>query len=170
MRLLPAVLLLAPLVAPLAATVAAHAEGHAVTIRNGAADTVRGVQIGPAGRLGENRMRSQLPPGAEARITYSTGCQADLRLTYASGQTEDHAGLDVCTDPRIVAGQAGVAGPATTPASSPPVSAPVSAIAARSPAAPHPGSPAKPATVQIDKTPLPPWTGRSITRRFGGMD
>lgn len=164
MRLL-ALMLLAPL--------AAHAEGHAVTIRNGAAETLRAVQIGPSGRLGENRMRSQLPPGAEARITYSTGCQADLRLTYASGQTEDHAGLDVCTDPRIVAGQAGTPGTAVAPAAAPATStAPVSAIAARSPAVPAPGTAAKPtpAAVQVSKTPLPPWTGRSITRRFGGMD
>lgn len=143
----------------------ARAQSHAVTVRNGAADTIRAIQIGPAGRLGENRMRSQLPAGAEARITYSTGCDADVRLTFASGQTEDHAGLDVCTDPRIIAGQAGAAGPVAQ--------APVAGGGPRggvqtAATAPGRGKPA--AAAPIDKTPVPPWTGRSITRRFGGMD
>lgn len=135
------------------------AAAGSVTVRNGGAETVSGIHMSAAGSgsVGENRMRSQLPPGAEARITYSTGCRADVRIAFSSGRTEDHAGLDVCTDPRITTGQNGVAGPAMTAtpvlAGSPPK--------ATSQPAPIP---AKAAAV------VPPWTGKSITKRFGGLD
>lgn len=151
----------------------AHADTHSVTVRNGAADTIRGIQIGPAGRLGENRMRSQLPPGAEARVTYSTGCQADVRLTYASGQTEDHAGLDLCSDPRIVAGQSGTAGPVgavSTPISAPGAGRSGSGGASGAQSGSQAGAKPSVTSPQVAKIPVPPWTGRSITRRFGGME
>ncbi len=150
-----ALLLLLPL--------SARAETHAVTIRNGADETIRSVGMAPAGqgKVGPNRMQSQLPPGAAARITYSTGCRADIRLGYASGRTEDHLDVDVCSEPRITAGQDGVAGldspPSATRASI--STAPVSASRRSAPAIAKPSLPA-----------VPPWTGKSITKRFGGLD
>ena len=140
------------------------ANAGSVTVRNGTSETIRGIHMAPAGSgsVGDNRMRSQLPPGAEARITYSTGCRADVRLAFASGRTEDHPGVDVCADSRITAGQEGTAGPA---------------MAAASPAAPStratPASATTPISASLRRAPppvVPPWTGRSITRRFGGMD
>ncbi len=142
----------------------ALAHAGSVTVRNGSGETISGIHMAPSGSgaVGENRMRSQLPPGAEARITYSTGCQADVRIAYASGRTEVFAGLDVCVDARVVAGSGGVAGPAMAPGASSPAPAPA-----------RPGGGSAPAVAQPAKAPqpaVPPWTGRSLTRRFGGME
>lgn len=151
MRIPLALLLLAPTLA--------QAEGHGITVKNSQGETIRGIHIAPAGSgsAGENRLRSQLPAGAEARISYNTGCRADIRLNFDNGRTEDHKDVDVCTDPRIIAGQEGVAGPAMTPT-------------ARGAAGPAARTPAPTAT-QVAKGPVvPPWTGHSITKRFGGLD
>ena len=126
----------------------AHADTHAVTIRNGTSETIRGVALAPPGSAapGQNRLVSQLPPGSEGRFTYSTGCPADLRITFESGRTEDHRGIDVCSDPRVIAGQEGVAGPAGAP------------VAPGTPA-----KPGKPGTTVASSVPLkpppvvPPW-------------
>ena len=144
-----AALLLALLATP------ALADSHAVIVRNGTSEIVRDIRMGPVGgAVGENRMRSQLPPGAEARISYSTACRADLRLVFAGGRTEDHHDIDVCGDTRVVAGQEGVAGPAQ----------PAHATGST-------GRPATPvAAITQPPPPVPPWTGHSITKRFGGMD
>jgi len=153
----------------------ARAETHGVTIRNGGGETIRGISFGG----GESRLRRDLPVGAEARITYSTGCRADIRIAYASGRTEEHPGVEVCADPRIVAGQDGTPGAAMAPV--PAVAAAAGAAAAG--AAPGGAAPGKTASAGKLATPasaalpakapgpvVPPWTGKSITKRFGGME
>ena len=134
---------------------AAWAEAHAITVVNHAGATIRSIQIGPAGAgsFGANRLRSQLPPNAEARIGYSVGCPADLRLGFDDGRVEDHLGLDACSDPRVLTGSnAGAPGPAP-----------------RRAAAPKPQAVAVPVARAAPVT-VPPWSGRSITKRFGGLD
>ena len=148
----------APVLLVLLMSSPAWADSHGVTVQNATGETIRSIQIAPTPGAGENRLRSQLPPGASGRIAYSTGCQATLRIGYESGRTEDHAGLDICSDPRVIAGTDGVAGPATAAT-----------------ALPRPASNAlKPvAATKVELAPppvVPPWTGRSITKRFGGMD
>ena len=142
---------------------AAWADTHSVTIRNGGGETIRGIYFGSAP---DSRLRRELPPGAEARITYSTSCRADIRISYASGRTEDHPGIDVCSDPRLVAGQDGTAGPMMAVPAQP--STRPADPRASGPAA----SPAKAVTTPAKAPPpmVPPWTGKSITKRFGGMD
>lgn len=155
-------LLFGPLLAMLAAS-PAWADSHGVTIQNASSETIRLVQISPTAGSGENRLRSQLPPGASGRITYSTGCQANVRIGYESGRTEDHGNIDVCSEPRVVAGTDGVAGPMVAPTA--------------------PGTPARPGTATVNPLKsvaskvalapppvVPPWTGKSITKRFGGME
>lgn len=134
---------------------AAWAEAHAITVVNHAGETIRSIQIGPAGAgsFGANRLRSQLPPSAEARIGYSAGCPADLRLGFEGGRTEDHLGLDACSNPHVVTGSSTPVSAAPTP---PRASPPKHQVAA-------PSTRAEPVTV-------PPWNGHSITKRFGGMD
>lgn len=133
----------------------AWAEAHAITVVNHAAGTVRSIQIAPAGAasFGANRLRSQLPPNAEARIGYSAGCPADLRLGFDDGRTEDHLGLDACSDPHVLTGS----------------SAPVATSAAPGRAAADRHRVAVPAARPAPVT-VPPWSGRSITKRFGGLD
>jgi hypothetical protein len=146
-----ALLLLALMAAP-----PALADTHSVTVTNTGVETIRSIAVGAGG---ENRLRSQVPPGAQARVTYSTGCTADVRIGYDSGRMETFAGVDICSDPRIATGQ-GVLGGAAAPG------------AAQVAAAPRP-APGKAASVATAKPPLPavpPWTGKSITKRFGGMD
>ncbi len=134
---------------------AAWAEAHAITVVNHAGATIRSIQIGTAGAgsLGANRLRSQLPPNAEARIGYSMGCPADLRLGFDDGRTEDHLGLDACSDPHVLTG--------STAATA--VAAPSRNTAPKHQAAVVPVARAAPVTV-------PPWSGHSITKRFGGLD
>ncbi len=138
----------------------ARADSHAVTVQNGTAETIRSIVISPTAGTGDNRLRSTLPPGAVGRLTYSTGCQANVRIGFESGRTEDHAGVDVCSDPRIVAGTQGVAGPAEATTLKPAVAAPVS----------KPGGGAATQVVVAPRPAVPPWTGKSITKRFGGME
>lgn len=134
---------------------AAWAEAHAITVVNHAGATIRSIQVGPAGTgsLGANRLRSQLPPNAEARIGYSAGCPADVRLGFDDGRTEDHLGLDACSDPHVLTGNAAAAASAV----------PSRAAAPKHQAAAVPAARAVPVTV-------PPWSGHSITKRFGGLD
>ncbi len=133
---------------------AAWAEAHAITVVNHAGVTIRSIQIGPAGAgsLGANRLRSQLPPNAEARIGYSSGCPADLRLGFDDGRTEDHLGLDACSDPHVLTGSS--AAVAASPAPS------------RAAAPKHQAVP----VARAEPVTVPPWSGRSITKRFGGLD
>ncbi len=133
----------------------AWADPHAITVVNHAGATIRSIQIGPAGdgSLGANRLRSQLPPNAEARIGYSAGCPADLRLGFEDGRTEDHLGLDACSDPHVLTGSsAATAGPAAGRAAAPKRQAAAVPVARAAPVA------------------MPPWSGHSITKRFGGLD
>lgn len=133
----------------------ARAESHAVTIVNSSAETIRRIEIGTT----DNRLRSTLPPGAQAPVTYSTGCQADVRLAYDSGRTEAFPAVDVCSNPRIVTGQ-GVVGVGPAPSS-----ASATTLANAKPGATSIATPLKaPPPV------VPPWTGKSITKRFGGME
>ena len=152
----------------------AWGETHGVTVRNGTGETIRGVAIVPAGSSGggDNRLRSTLPPGSEGRFTYSTGCPADLRITFESGRSEDHKGLDVCTDPRIVAGQDGVAGPAGAPrVGGTPTAAGGATVGGAAVGKNGKGvANASTSTPVKAPPPVPPWTGKSITKRFGGMD
>lgn len=150
-------LLAALLLLPGAAPGHAWADTHTVTIRNGTAETIRAITFGD----GESRLRRELPPGAEARITYSTSCRTDIRIAYASGRTEDHAGVEACSDPRITAGQDGVAGPPQDAPAATPKAAPGPKVAAASPAV---------TPVKAQPPLVPPWTGKSITKRFGGLD
>lgn len=78
-----------------------RAETHGSTVMNRSGDTLRSIQIAPAGATsyGVNRLRSQLPPGAEARISYSAGCPVDLRLGFDGGRVEDRRDLDACAQP-----------------------------------------------------------------------
>jgi hypothetical protein len=148
----------AVLVPILAVSGPALADTHVVTVQNGTGEAVRSIVISPSAGTGESRLRSTLPPGAVARLTYSTGCQANVRIGYDSGRTEDHPGVDVCSDPRIVAGTEGVAGPT---------------VAAAAPAATAKPAASKTTATSPAVAPLPvvpPWTGKSITKRFGGMD
>lgn len=153
MRALTVLLAVLPLGLALPGT--AWAEAHVVTVVNHAAGTIRSIQIAPAGAVsfGANRLRSLLPPNAEARIGYSAGCPADLRLGFDDGRIEDHLGLDTCSDPRVLTGSgapvAASAGPSRAAASRHQVAAPVARI------------------VPVE---VPPWSGRSITKRFGGLD
>ncbi len=153
------------LAAALAGAAPAYAQSRGVTVLNAGGETIRSIQIGPTGG-GENRLRSTLPPGAQARIGYGSGaCTATVRLGYESGRTEDHA-VDACTDARVVAGQ-GQAGPsgAASAAASPPAPA-LTPTRAKS------GSKADtiPTVAKEPPPPVPPWTGKSITKKFGGLD
>ncbi len=161
--LLPAVLLLAALLLP----GVARADTHAVTIRNAGPETIRGIYFGGGG---DSRLRHDLPQGAEARITYSTSCRADIRIAYASGRTEEHPGVDVCSDPRVTAGTDGTPGApmpaqAAAPAGNGKAQAAPGKTAAATTAASAPATP-----VRAPPPVVPPWTGKSITKRFGGMD
>lgn len=144
----------------------AWAESHAIAIRNGASEMITGIHMAPpgSGKPGDNRLRSQLPNGAEARISYSTGCRADIRIDYASGRTEDHPDVDLCGEGKLTAGSGGVAGPTGAP--SPPSGR--TGTGTVHTAAAKPG--ATPTLAQAPPPVVPPWTGRSITKRFGGMD
>jgi hypothetical protein len=151
----------APLAALLLlATGPAWADSHGVTVQNGTPDTIRAIIISPAPGSTDNRLRSSLPPGATGRIVYSTGCQANVRIGYDNGRTEDHPAVDVCSDPRIIAGTAGIAGPALSAASTPAKPA-VNATTLKT---------ASTQPVKVPPPVVPPWTGKSITKRFGGMD
>ena len=159
MRVLAAALVLMPGVA--------GAETHTLSIRNGSGEAVVGVYMSApgSGSVGANRLQSQLPPGAEGPFTYSTGCRADVRLAYAGGRSEDHADVDVCGGARVVAGQNGAAGPAMAGGAAP----------ARVPAGGGADAKGKKgvglATVVTAPPPVvPPWTGKSITKKFGGME
>ncbi len=126
-----------------------------MTIRNGADETIRSIAMATAGsgRIGANRLSSRhLPPGAAARIAYSQGCMADIQIGYASGKIEKHPGVEVCSDPRIITGN-GIIEDASKP----------SAVRARSAAS-------KPAFMKPPLPSVPPWTGKSIIKRFGGME
>ncbi len=136
---------------------AALAQSRGVTVANRSGEPVRRILISPAGSAspGENRLRSQLPPHAEARIGYSTGCKIDVRVGYESGRTEEFLNQDACSDLRITAGQgAAAAAPASRPVAD-----------ARSRGKAEAAKPPQPIAVVV-----PPWTGRSITKRFGGLD
>lgn len=154
MRALPLLLAVSPLGIALLPG-AAWAEAHTVTVANHAGGIIRSIQIAPAGAasFGANRLRSQLPPNTEARIGYSTGCPADLRLGFDDGRIEDHLGLDACSDPHVLTGS----------------SAAVVASAAPGRAAADRHQVAVPAARPTPVT-VPPWSGRSITKRFGGLD
>lgn len=144
---------------------------NSVTVVNGGTDSIRQIIIGTTPGSGDNRLRSTLPPGAQARITYSTGCQATVRLVFESGRSEDFADIDPCTDPRITAGAGTAAGQVAVPATaSATVSATAPKITATSTKTLKPG--ATPASLPVKAPPpvVPPWTGKSITKRFGGME
>lgn len=134
---------------------AAWAEAHGITVINHSGDTIRSVQIAPAGDtlFGVNRLRSQLPPSAEARIGYSAGCPVDLRLGFNGGRVEDHRDLDACANPHVVTGS-------ITPVAA--SAAPVHTAAAKHK---DTGTLARAAPVTV-----PPWAGHSLTKRFGGLD
>ena len=142
---------------------AAWADGHGVTVQNGTGETIRQIWIAPVPGGWANRLQSSLPPGASGRIGYNTGCVATVRLGFESGRTEDHPDVDACTDPRVVAGVAGVAGP-----SGPAIAAGPAAAAGHGGS----GGGVKPAASVVVAPPpaVPPWTGKSITKRFGGLD
>lgn len=137
----------------------AAADGRGVLVLNHSAETIRQIHIAPAGSAspGENRLRSQLPPGAQARIGFSSGCTVDVRLGFDGGRTEEFLGRDACGDTPVVAGQ-GAAG-ATA-------SVPVEHAAATAPA--HGKAPIAP--MLAAKVVVPPWHGHSITKKFGGLD
>ncbi len=152
-----------PLLLAVLASGPAWADGHGVTIQNASSETIRLIQISPTAGTGENRLRSQLPPGASGRIGYSTGCLANVRIGYESGRTEDHANIDTCSEPRVVAGTDGLPGPTT---------ATLTSVALPRPAS-GPANPLKPVASKVELAPppvVPPWTGKSITKRFGGME
>lgn len=154
MRALPALLfVLLPAVAA--------AEGRGVTVVNGGGETIRRIQISPAGSgaHGENRLRSTLPPGAQARIGYSTGCRVDVRLGFESGRAEEFLDQDACAELRVTAGS-GAAGAVAAAVPAP----------ARTGAGPKKGKQSKAEPFVPVKIEVPPWTGRSITRKFGGLD
>ena len=102
---------------------AAWADSRAVTVVNRSGETIRRIMISPAGAAspGENRLRSQVPPNAEARIAYSTGCKVDVRLGYDSGRTEEFLGEDACADLRVTAGQGAASSVASAPSAARPV-------------------------------------------------
>ncbi len=154
MRALSLLLAVSPLgIALLPGT--ARAAAHAPPVATPAGATTPRIQIGPAGAgfLGANRLRSQLLPNAEARIGYSMGCPADLRLGFDDGRTEDHLGLDACSDPHVLTGSTvATAGAAPSRAAAPKRQATAVPVVRAAPVA------------------VPPWSGHSITKRFGGLD
>jgi hypothetical protein len=137
----------------------ALAEGRGVTVINGTSEAIRRIQISAAGSgaPGENRLRSTLPPGAQGRIGYNTGCRVDVRLGFESGRMEEFLDQDACADLRITAGK-GAATASTEPAATRP------ADSKKGKPGQKPGA-YVPATVVV-----PPWTGHSITKKFGGLD
>ena len=152
--LVPALLLASPALA------------GSVTVMNGGGETIRQIIIAPALGSGDNRLRSNLPPGAQARIGYSTGCQAAVRVVYDSGRSEDFASVDPCTDPHITSGSGGgTAGPVV--AAAPGTKPAATQVGAKTAA---PGTTASSMPVKAPPPVVPPWTGKSITKRFGGMD
>lgn len=159
-----AIVLLGTLAGPVLAG-QAWADTHTLTVVNSGIDTIRRIDMSVPGGAGDNRLRSQLPPGATARITYSTGCRADVRLGYDGGRTEAFPDVDVCSDPRIVtgAGVLGGAGAGATPTTDGSNPKP-------RPAATKHATPVANATPLAPPPVVPPWTGKSITKRFGGMD
>ena len=140
----------------------AWADTHTLSIRNGGGETVVGVFMSPpgSGSAGANRLVSQLPPGAGGIFSYSTGCRADVRIAYAGGRTEDHPDVDICGGGKVVAGQDGTAGPAMAVAAAKPAGG-KAAVAGKAVAS---------AVVTAPPPVVPPWTGKSITKRFGGME
>lgn len=165
MRVSVAVVLIAPV---LAVPGVARADTHTLSIHNGSGEAVVGVymSVPGSGSIGANRLRSQLPPGAEGPFTYSTGCRVDVRLAYAGGRSEDHADVDVCGGARVVAGQSGVAGPAMPGAGAAPRVQNGGGPDAKG------GKKAAGLVTPVTAPPpiVPPWTGKSITKRFGGME
>lgn len=139
---------------------AAWADGGGIVVVNRTASTIRSIQMTPAGSsaAGVNRLRSRLPPGAQGRIAFSGGCRADVRLGFDDGRTEEFRNQDACAEARIVTGD----GPAEAAA---PGSAPARPTELRRQ---RPGASGK--TVLPAKAEVPPWTGHSITKRFGGLD
>lgn len=133
----------------------ALAEGRGIVVVNGTGETIREIHISPAGSAspGPNRLVSTLPPQAQARIGFSTGCRADIRLAFASGRTEAFLDQDACTDLRVTAG-----GGVATAASAHPVRETRGSKAAAG---------TKVSKPQVE---VPPWTGRSITKKFGGLN
>jgi hypothetical protein len=152
MRALTALLLLA-------LPTLAVADGRGVTVVNGSGEAIKRIEISAAGSSnhGENRLRSTLPPGAQGHIGYSTGCRVDVRLGFESGRTEEFLDQDACTDLRVTGGKGvtTVAAAATAPA------APT--------AQPKKGKPGKTPPFVPVKVEVPPWTGHSITKKFGGL-
>lgn len=150
------------------------AQGRTVTVVNSGIETIRRIEVGTT----DNRLRSSLPPGAQAQIGYSTGCTADVRIGYDGGRTETITGVDVCSNPRIASGQGVLSGTGGTGSPAPPPvagSGPVTGVVVVGGSAPRPGSaPGKAGGSSLPaKEPppaVPPWTGKSITKRFGGMD
>lgn len=140
----------------------AWAETHTVMIRNGAGEAVVGVYMSApgSGSVGANRLMSRLPPGAEGPFTYSVGCRADVRLAFAGGRSEDHLDVDVCGGVRVVAGQSGTVGPVMAGA----------APAGRGPEVKGKKGVSVATPVMEPRPAVPPWTGKSITKKFGGME
>ncbi len=128
----------------------AWAETHYITVVNGGTETIRRVQIAPAGTDGggSNRLQSQLPPAATARISYSTGCAVDVQVFFDSGSTQTQKNVDACADPTLSFTMAGAATDSTDPAQAPSADSPAQAGPAPPPA-------------------LEPWRGRSILKKLG---
>ena len=155
---------LAAALAHFATAMPARAQSRGVTVLNAGGEAIRSIQIGPTGG-GENRLRSTLPPGAQARIGYGSGaCTATVRLGYESGRTEDHP-VDACADARVVAGQgqAGPSGAAT-------IATPPALTSSPTPAKASGKADTIPTVAKVPPPPVPPWTGKSITKKFGGLD
>jgi hypothetical protein len=146
-----------PLLLALALPGLALAEGRGVTIVNRTGETLRQVYISPPGSAahGDNRLRSQLPSGAQAHIGYSTGCRADVRLGFDGGRSEEFLDQDTCGNLQLTAGQG-----TATAAGSPPAH----------PDPKHGKTAQKPEKYVPVTVVVPPWTGRSITKKFGGLD
>ncbi len=154
---------IAALLPPLLLAVPAWA--GSVTVVNNGGETIRRIEISPNGAPGENRLRSFLPNGATAQIGYGGGCQAIVRLGYESGRTEEFGIVDPCSGARVVSGSGVAAAPSPLPTNT----AATTPMSARNASA----KPGQPVAVAPNKAPppeVPAWTGRSITKRFGGLD
>ncbi len=145
---------------------AAPAWAGSVTVVNNGGETIRRIEITPTGASGENRLRSVLPNGATAQIGYGGGCQAIVRLGYESGRTEEFGVVDPCNGARVVSGSGVAAAPIPTNA---PTTSGTTTVSARAAPA-KPVSPVAVAPVKAPPPEVPAWTGRSITKRFGGLD
>lgn len=167
------------LLLPLLASVPALArETHVVVVRNHSDAAVVRLQVDDVTRpSGGNRLRGRVPPGAQASITYSQGCAAEVRIGFDNGREETRR-VDACRGPVVDLDghqgsghqrQATPERPVRSEATRrvPTRSATVREASDRSLPAPAGNSRAAAPPAVAPRPEPEPWHGRSITKKLG---